>query len=151
VALGGFIMRQWLRYQRQSLKYQKELGENVYFRNINNNAGIFDYMIGTAEDQECKEVFLAFYFLCTAATPPDEAALEDRIEAWLQQSFGVDVGFKVADALARLDRLGLLRRDGGRLSVLRLEEALLELEVVWGDFFFKPEGKRALSDAHADS
>ena len=63
VALGGFIMRQWLRYQRQSLKYQKELTENVYFRNVNNNAGIFDSMIGAAEDQECKEAFLAFYFI----------------------------------------------------------------------------------------
>src|SRR5262249_9720662 len=41
-ALGGFLMRQWLKYQRQSLKYHKELSDNVYFRNINNNAGVFD-------------------------------------------------------------------------------------------------------------
>ncbi len=79
-ALGGFIMRQWLRYQRQSLKYQKELTENVYFRNVNNNAGIFDAMIGTAEDQECKEAFLAYYFLATAAGPPGQAGLEAAVE-----------------------------------------------------------------------
>jgi hypothetical protein len=138
LALGGFITRQWLRYQRQSLKYQKELTENVYFRNVNNNAGIFDYMIGAAEDQECKEAFLAFYFLCTAASAPTEAELEDRIEAWLAQAFGVEVGFKVGDALARLDRLGLLLRNGAQLSVLPLEAALLRLDGVWGDFF-KPK------------
>ena len=63
VALGGFIMRQWMRYQRQSLMYQKELTDNIYFRNVNNNAGIFDYIIGAAEEQECKEAFLAYYFL----------------------------------------------------------------------------------------
>jgi len=56
-ALIGFVMRQWLRYQRQSLRYQKELTDNVYFRNVNNNAGVFDYMIGAAEEQECKEAF----------------------------------------------------------------------------------------------
>ncbi len=61
VALVGFVMRQWLRYQRQSLKYQKELTDNIYFRNVNNNAGIFDYIIGAAEEQECKEAFLAYY------------------------------------------------------------------------------------------
>ena len=149
VALGGFITRQWLRYQRQSLKYHKELSENVYFRNVNNNAGIFDYMIGTAEDQECKEVFLAFYFLCTATDAPAEAALEDRIEGWLKQAFGVDVDFKVGDALAKLDLLGLLRRDGARLSVLPLDAALLKLDRVWADFF-RPK-VAGLPDARVDS
>src|SRR5262249_39216814 len=34
-ALGGFILRQWLRYQAQSLKYHKELTDNIYYRNVN--------------------------------------------------------------------------------------------------------------------
>jgi hypothetical protein len=139
VALGGFFMRQWLRYQKQSLTYQKELTENVYFRNINNNAGIFDSMIGAAEDQECKEALLAFYFLSTAASAPTQAELEAGIESWLARTFRVDVGFKVADALARLDRLGLLLRDGERLSVLGLAAALMKLDGIWGDFF-RPAG-----------
>ena len=42
VALGGFAVRQWLKYQHQTLKYHMELAENMYFRNINNNAGIFE-------------------------------------------------------------------------------------------------------------
>jgi hypothetical protein len=135
VALGGFIMRQWLRYQRQSLKYQKELTENVYFRNVNNNSGIFDGMIGAAEDQECKETFLAYYFLCRAERAPKQAELEERIEGWLAQTFGVVVGFKVGEALARLDALGLLLRNGEQLSVLPLEAAMPKLDDVWGDFF----------------
>src|SRR5262245_36534357 len=44
VALGGFAVRQWLKYQHQTLKYHMELTENIYFRNVNNNAGIFDYL-----------------------------------------------------------------------------------------------------------
>ena len=52
-----------MKYQRQSLIYQKQLTDNIYFRNVNNNAGIFDYIIGAAEEQECKEAFLAYYFL----------------------------------------------------------------------------------------
>ncbi len=42
VAFGGFIVTQWVRYQRQSLKYQAELSDNIYYRNVNNNGGIFD-------------------------------------------------------------------------------------------------------------
>jgi hypothetical protein len=135
VALGGFITRQWLRYQRQSLKYQKELTENVYFLNVNNNAGIFDTLIGTAEDQECKEAFLAFYFLCTASRAPQQAELAADIERWLAQTFGIDIGFKVGDALARLDRLGLLQRNGEQLSVLAVAAALEQLDRAWAAFF----------------
>jgi Protein of unknown function (DUF3754) len=135
VALVGFIMRQWLRYQRQSLKYQKELTDNIYFRNVNNNAGIFDYMIGAAEEQECKEAFLAYYFLRTAKTPLTQAELDRRIEAWLKERFGVEVDFEVDDALAKLERLKLLRRDGERLSVPPPEQALARLDEVWDGFF----------------
>jgi Protein of unknown function (DUF3754) len=135
VALGGFVMRQWLRYQHQSLKYQKELTDNVYFRNVNNNAGIFDAIVGAAEDQECKEAFLAYYFLCTATDAPAPAELEHRIEDWLRQAFGTDIDFALAEALARLGRLGLLVRDRDRLAVLPPEQALRTLADVWDGFF----------------
>jgi hypothetical protein len=134
-ALIGFVMRQWLRYQRQSLKYQRELTDNIYFRNVNNNAGIFDYMIGAAEEQECKEAFLAYYFLRIGAAAPTQRKLEARIEGWLKETFAVDIEFDVADALAKLDRFGLLRRDGERLAVAPPEETIARLDRIWGDFF----------------
>ncbi|MEJ0022187.1 MAG: DUF3754 domain-containing protein [Alphaproteobacteria bacterium] len=37
VAVGGFLMRQWVKYERQTLKYQKKLSDTVYFRNAANN------------------------------------------------------------------------------------------------------------------
>jgi hypothetical protein len=133
VALGSFMARQWLRYQKQSLKYQKELTENIYFRNTNNNAGVFDAMVAAAEDQECKEAFLVFYFLQDASLS-DRCALKNAIETWLEKAFGIEVEFKVDDALARLERLGLIRQEGGRSSALPMEQALSALERVWSAF-----------------
>ena len=52
-----------------------ELAENIYYRNINNNAGIFDYLIGTAEDQETKEAVLAYHFIRTAPSAPTAVEL----------------------------------------------------------------------------
>jgi hypothetical protein len=128
-------MTQWAKYQRQSLKHQKELTDNVYYRNINNNAGIFDYIIGAAEEQECKEAFLAYYFLRTAPSPPTEKELDLRIEQWLKDTFAVDIDFEVDDALAKLERLGLLKHDGERLSVLPPEAALERLDYEWDNYF----------------
>ncbi len=100
-ALGALIMRQHLKHERLSLKFQKQVSDHVYFRNISNNSGIFDYIVGAAEEQECKGAFLAYYFLLVASTPPDQEALDRRIEEWLSMTFGVDINFEVDDALAK--------------------------------------------------
>ncbi len=135
VALGAFVARQWMKYQRQSLKYQQELTDNIYFRNINNNAGIFDYLIGAAEEQECKEAVLAYYFLLTAPEPLTQDALDTRIEVWLKDNFAIDIDFEVDDALGKLERLSLLKRDGDKLGVPPLDPALVALDRAWDNFF----------------
>jgi hypothetical protein len=143
VALGGFMVTQWVRFQRQSLLHQKILSDNVYYRTVNNNAGIFDYIIGEAEEQECKEAFLAYYFLLKDGAPTEDA-LDQRIEVWLKKTFGADVDFECDDALAKLERLGLLKRDGDKLSVQPLGEALIRLDRIWDNFFpFDSERKAA--------
>jgi Protein of unknown function (DUF3754) len=134
VALGGFVIGQWVKYQRQSLRHQIELTDNIYYRNINNNAGVFDYVIGAAENQECKEAFLAYHFLHTASSPPTADELHGCIDAWLRETFALDLDFEVGDALAKLERLGLLDRQGERLSVPPLDEAIVKLHRVWDDF-----------------
>jgi hypothetical protein len=134
-ALGGFMLQQWTKYQRQALKYHKALSENVYFRNLNNNAGIFDYLIGAAEEQDVKEAFLAYYFLHTTETPLDQPGLEKVIETWLRATFAVDIEFEVDDALAKLNRLGLLRLANDKITVAPLDQALARLDRMWGDFF----------------
>jgi hypothetical protein len=135
VAFGGFIVTQWVRYQRQSLKYQTELTDNIYYRNVNNNSGIFDYVIGAAEEQQVKEAFLAYHFLHVANSPPVVSELDSRVEEWLRATFAVDVDFDVGEAVVKLEQLGLLRRDGERLIVAPFDEAYSTLRGVWGSLF----------------
>jgi hypothetical protein len=135
MALGGFIVTQWVRYQRQSLKYQTELTDNIYYRNTTNNAGIFDYVIGAAEEQQVKEAFLAYHFLHEAPSPPVASELDRRVEDWLRATFAIDVDFDVGEALNKLEQLGLLRRDGERLIVAPFDEAYSTLRGVWGGLF----------------
>jgi hypothetical protein len=143
VALGGFAVRQWLKYRHQVLKYHMELTENIYFRNVSNNAGIFDYLIATAEDQETKEAALAYRFINKADPAPTASEVATGIETWLAKNFGVRVDFGIADALGTLSRFGLVRYDNERLFVLPLEPAIAQLRQVW-DNFFKREGHENL-------
>jgi hypothetical protein len=142
VALGGFMVTQWVKFQRQTLMYRQVLSDNIYYRNVNNNAGIFDYLIGAAEEQDCKEAFLAYLFLLSGE-PLTSDELDSRIERWLQKSFGTVIDFECSDAIAKLERLGLLRRDGERLTVLPLDQALARLDRVWDDTFRYAGGSAA--------
>jgi hypothetical protein len=144
VAFGGFATQQWMKYQWKSLKYQTEISDNIYFRNINNNAGIFDYLIGAAEDQDCKEAFLAYHFLHMASEPPTADELDGRIEAWLRKSFGIEIDFEVNDALGKLERFGLLQRQEQRLFVSPLDGAIAQLQGVWGKFL--SDGPKAAAE-----
>ncbi|WP_245332510.1 TMEM143 family protein [Bradyrhizobium erythrophlei] len=130
-ALGAFLLRQWGNFHRQSLIHQKQLTDNIYYRNVNNNSGIFNYLIGEAEEQDWKEALLAYYGLLTAAQPLTREALGAGIEELLARAFGVSADFKIDDALARLKRLDLLAESDGRFSVLPLPAALAQLDKEW--------------------
>ena len=135
VALGGFAMQQWLKYQRRSLKYHLELADNVYYRNVSNNAGIFDYLISTAEDQECKQALLAYHFIRKMAVSPTIAEVTARIETWLAENFEIKLVFDSAAALKTLEHFDLLRYEAERLSVPPLDQTITRLHEVWNNFF----------------
>jgi hypothetical protein len=130
-ALGAFVLRQWGNFHRQSLIHQKQLTDNIYYRNINNNSGIFNYLIGEAEEQDWKEALLAYYGLMTATAPLAREALGARVEELLVRVFDVRVAFDVEGGLARLRALNLLDESGGSLSVPPLPDALASLEKEW--------------------
>jgi hypothetical protein len=132
-ALGGFAAHQWLKYQRKALHYLIAVKDSIYFRNVNNNGGVFDALVGAGEEQDFKEALLAYRFLL--AEPSDEMTLDTRVEAWLAAKFGVDIDFEVTDALATLESYGLLSRDGPRLSVPAIGEALRRLDQRWDETF----------------
>lgn len=135
IGLGGFLFQQWVRYQRQELIHHKTVADNVYFRNIANNGGIFDYIVGSAEQQEWRETLLGYYFLLTAKAPMAEDELNRRIEAWLKERFRIGVDFEADDAVMKLEHLRLLKRDGGKLSVLPLGSALERMDELWDNIF----------------
>ena len=140
-ALGAFLLRQWGNFHRQSLVHQKQLTDNIYYRNVNNNSGIFNYIIGEAEEQDWKEALLAYYGLLTAESPLTREALGAGIAELLARVFGVSADFEIDDALARLRRLDLLNETDGRFSVPPLAGALTRLDREWAELLRAEAGQ----------
>jgi hypothetical protein len=129
VAMGMFIMRQVNRYRLKQLQFIKALSDNLYFRNLDNNAGAFHRVIDDASEEEGKEALLAWHFL--QAGPASEQELDDRVEAWLGTTLGRTIDFEVDDALAKLERLGLACRTGDQWATIPASEALASLRRRW--------------------
>jgi Protein of unknown function (DUF3754) len=136
MAFGGFLVRQFTKFKNRKIQFMKALSENLYFRNLDNNAGVFHHLLDTAEEEEVKEAVLAYHFLRTAERPLDAAELDRRVEDWFVRRWDAAFDFEVADGVRKLRRLRLVDDDGqGRLSAVPLDEAKRRLDRTWDDRF----------------
>jgi hypothetical protein len=131
---GAFLFRQYNNYTLKKLKYQKRIADSVYYHNIANQAGVFENLIGAAEDQEVKEAVLAYAFLLQNGAMTKEN-LDAAIEDWLRSNFAEDIDFQIGDALDKLARLGLATRSGPFWSCLPLDRALAALDARWDNLY----------------
>ena len=116
-ALVGYIWKQFSNFRNRKLKYTQALTENLYFKLLDNNAGVIHRVVDDAEESECKESLLAYYFLLVAEGPLLSDELDSRIEAWMAERWHCKLDFLVGDALGKLNRLGLAQETDGMWSL----------------------------------
>lgn len=133
----GYGYKQYQGFQTTKQSYSLMLTQSLYYQNLDNNAGVFTRLLDVAEEQECREALLAYFFLwrhagsagCTAAE------LDNAIEEFLQHKANVRVDFEIDDALAKLERLGLVEKAEGRYTAQPIQQALEQLDVIWDNYF----------------
>ena len=136
MAFGGFLVRQFTKFRHRKIQFMKALSENLYFRNLDNDAGVFHHLLDAAEEEEVKEALLAYHFLRTAGQPLTAEELDQRIEQWFVRRWDAAFDFEVDDGVGKLRRLGLIDDDhDGRLSAVPLDEAKRRLDRTWDDLF----------------
>jgi hypothetical protein len=145
-ALGGLVLgpisagvNSFFGFRRARQKHLYAMIYRLYYLSLANNASVLTRLIDSAEDEEYKEATLAYFFLWhnPPTSPPwNVRRLDDRIERFLREKTGVSINFEVADALSKLIRLGLVRRDrSGDLHAIPIEQALQTLDRRWDDRF----------------
>ena len=127
--LAMFIGRQIGRYKYKKIQFLQALADNLFFRNLDNNAGAFHRVLDDAQEEDIKETVLAYRFLLIG--PATEAELDQRIEQWFVQRLQTTLDFEVDDALAKLARLGLAKLNGQVWTALAPAEAVKLLHERW--------------------
>jgi hypothetical protein len=136
VAVGGYLARQFNSFKNRKIQFMKALSENLYFRNLDNDAGVFHHMLDAAEEEEVKEAVLAYHFLRSAGQPLLAEELDRRIEDWFARRWDARFDFEVDDGVGKLRRLRLVDQDErGRLTAVSLDEANRRLDEAWDGLF----------------
>lgn len=134
-ALGGYLWKQFNNFKNRKLRFMQALTQNLYFKNLDNNAGVFHRLANDAEEEECKEALLAYYFLLISDKPLTLIELDKEIEQWLQEKWQCSVDFEIGDALNKLRALELLTETGDKLSVVSINEGIKTLDACWDNYF----------------
>ena len=136
IVLGGYVLRTFLGYKNVVQSFLGEIAQSLYFKDKGNNQGVFSMLIDSAEEQECKEALMAYYFLLTTKKKMNQDQLDDNIEEWLDQDYDTKIDFEIDDALSKLKKLGLMNQDkDGLLTVVSIDKALEKLDYIWDNYF----------------
>ncbi len=137
-ALLGYLVRQLNAFKSRRARFLKTLTDSLYFKNLDNNAGVFSRVVDEAEEEEAKEAVLAYAFLHASAKPLTAVELDGSIEAWLRDELKAECDFEIDDGLAKLERLELVERDGDRLRAVPIAEARRRLDARWDGLYSAP-------------
>jgi hypothetical protein len=140
----GYGVKSFFGYLQTKDKYHLHLTRNLYYQNLDNNAGVLTRMLLEAEEQEFREAVLAFALLRRAGDEGlTEAQLDREAELWLYEQLGSPVDFESGDALLKLSRANLIERSTtDRYHAVSVAEAMRRIDAIW-DGWFSPSERYA--------
>jgi hypothetical protein len=112
-ALIAYLWKQFSKYRNRKLRYTQALTEQLYFKLLDNNAGVLYRVLEDAQESESKESLLAYYCLLAAGRPLALDELDALIEQWFEDKWQCKLDFDVGDALDKLLELGLAQSVDG--------------------------------------
>lgn len=132
---AGFIFKEWSKFKNRKIKFMKALSDNLYFKNLDNNAGVFHTLIDSAEEEDFKEALLAYTFLLNATAGLSALELDEQVEIWFKTKYNCQLDFEISDALDKLTRMQLITFDNETYHALPLTQAKQRLDKHWDTIF----------------
>ncbi|MFL5329657.1 MAG: DUF3754 domain-containing protein [Gemmataceae bacterium] len=131
-AMFGYGYRQYYGYQFSLRTYNLKLAQSLYYQNLDNNGGVLFRLLDSAEEQECRETILGYYYLLRLAGTDGmtAGALDDAIEEALEKTTGVKIDFEIDDAMKKVEAIGLARLIGDRYHPIPISAALAKLDAL---------------------
>ncbi len=137
-AIAGYLWKQFSAFKNRKLLFMQALTQNLYFKNLDNNAGVFHRLVNDANEEESKEAILAYCFLLQHPSSLNRAELDQQIESWFSKQWNCELDFEIDDAMQKLLTLGLVSETMGKLNAVPIEQGIRLLDQRWDNYFTPP-------------
>jgi hypothetical protein len=133
VLIGGYGYKTWYSFQVSRQTYTLQLTQSLYYQNLDSNGGVMFRLLDEAEEQEVREVLLAYFYLWRYAGERGWTAreLDDYIELDLERRLNMKVDFEIDDAVRKLEAAGIVQVADGRYRALPINLAQERLDHLW--------------------
>jgi len=132
---GSFIFKEWSKFKNRKIKFMKALADNLYYKNLDNNAGVFHTLVNEAEEEDFKEAILAYSFLLKHEKGLTAQALDKEIEQVFEEKYQCTLDFEITDALEKLERFGLVYSSQNVYQAIDVNSAKIVLDQHWDKLF----------------
>lgn len=136
IGVIAYIAKGIFTYIQTKDKYLLNLTRHLYFQNLDNNSGVLLRVLSEAEEQDYREVVIAYYILWKFG---ENGLLENEIdeiaELNLIRATRLDIDFEVDDALQKLSGMHLAIQKNDRWFCVPISNALAELDFRWDSVF----------------
>ena len=128
-AIIYYIIKGFISYQKTKDKYQLNLTRHLYFQNLNNNSGVLLRLLHEAEFQDYREMIITYYLVWKYGQAGINAEkIHEIAEKKLKETIHLDINFEAEDALAKLEKLGALKKVDQNWFPLPMEEIAEEIK-----------------------
>ena len=124
-----YVIKGFLSYQKTKDKYQLNLTRHLYFQNLNNNSGVLLRLLHEAEFQDYREMVITYYLVWKYGQAGiNVEKIHEIAEKKLKETIHLDINFEAEDALAKLEKLGALKKVDQNWFPLPMEEIAEEIK-----------------------
>lgn len=125
VALGGFAVRQYIKYKSKRLEFLKKVTDVLFFKSLDVCQGVLHSVIDAAEEEQSKEMLLIYFILLQEKLPLSQNQIKDMVNQWTKDHLGVETNIQIYKSLEQLTNLkasGVLTREVSSIVELMDED-----------------------------
>jgi len=136
IACAGKLGQSYTAVNVAKTRYAGMMAKEIIEKSENSQAGLLMHLLESMEDQECKEMMLAYIILTVRGKSMTLKEIDIECEQFLKKVFGIDCDFDVEGSMIKLLREGLVEQRAGVLyAATPLKTALALLDNKWDNIF----------------
>ncbi len=136
IGVGAYVAKGIFTYLQTKDKYLLNLTRHLYFQNLDNNSGVLLRVLNEAEEQDYREMVIAYYVLWMFGKEGLTSKEIDEIaELNILRKTDLEIDFEVDDALRKLEALQIVHKEGDHWFGVTIEKSLANLDFRWDSVF----------------